>query len=73
MLKLCQHCYKKNKKVFSLLPKVFFNKVEAFASLVASKEKVNKQTSVVISILGYIHDIGIKFAEEKFGKCTGPI
>jgi len=50
-----------------------FVKVEAFASLIASKEKVDKQTAIVISILGYIHDIGIKFAEEQYGKCTGPL
>ena len=50
-----------------------FVKVEAFASLIASKENVDKQTAIVISILGYIHDIGIKFAEEQYGKCTGPL
>jgi len=50
-----------------------FVKVEAFASLIASKENVDKQTSIVISILGYIHDIGIKFAEEQYGKSSGSL
>lgn len=48
-----------------------FIKVEAFATLIAEKEKVDKDTAIVISILGYIHDIGIKFALEKYNSSIG--
>ena len=48
-------------------------KVEAFASLIAEKEKVDKDTATVISILGYCHDIGIKITELKYGTSTGKL
>jgi HD superfamily phosphodiesterase len=48
-------------------------KVEAFATLIAEKEQVDEDTATVISLLGYCHDIGIKLAEQKYGKSTGKL
>ncbi|MFA6865848.1 MAG: phosphohydrolase, partial [Sphaerochaetaceae bacterium] len=50
-----------------------FIKVESFASIIAEREKVDEETATVISILGYVHDIGIKIAEEKYGRSTGKL
>lgn len=50
-----------------------FIKVEAIASLIAEKEKVDKKTALIISILGYTHDIGIKIAEKEYGSTSGKL
>jgi len=50
-----------------------FIKVEAFAALIAEREKVDQQTAQIISILGYIHDIGIKIAEKEYGDSNGKL
>lgn len=50
-----------------------FLKVNAFATIIAEKEKVSKDIFTIISILGYLHDIGIKIAEEKYNKTTGKL
>ncbi|MGD1820867.1 MAG: HD domain-containing protein [Pleomorphochaeta sp.] len=48
-------------------------KVQAFATLIAEKENVDEDTKTLISILGYVHDIGIKFAEEKYANTNGKL
>lgn len=48
-------------------------KVNSFATIIAEKEKVSKDLFTIISILGYVHDIGIKIAEEKYNKTTGKL
>ncbi len=50
-----------------------FIKVEAFATLIAEKEKVSKEIGIIISILGYVHDIGIKIAEKEYGSSNGKL
>jgi len=48
-----------------------FIKVEAFASMIAEKEAVDRESAICISILGYIHDIGIKLALKKYNSSNG--
>jgi len=50
-----------------------FIKVEAFAAIIAERENVDKKTTQIISILGYIHDIGIKIAEKEYGDSNGKL
>ncbi|MGD1822519.1 MAG: HD domain-containing protein [Pleomorphochaeta sp.] len=50
-----------------------FLKVEAYATLIAEREKVSDDIYTIISILGYIHDIGIKYAEEKYNNTSGKL
>jgi hypothetical protein len=50
-----------------------FIKVEAFASMIAEKENIDAHTATIISILGYIHDIGIKIAEKEYGSSDGKL
>lgn len=48
-----------------------FIKVEAFCEMLAKGEAIDNTTALVVSILGYVHDIGIKLAEEKFNSSLG--
>ncbi len=48
-------------------------KVEAYATIIAEKEKVSSDIFTIISILGYIHDIGIKLAQEKYSSTSGKL
>lgn len=48
-----------------------FLKVHEFAVAIAKGENVDEDTLFIIEALGYIHDIGIKIAEEKDGKYSG--
>ena len=48
-----------------------FLKVHEFAVAIAKGENVDEKTRFIIEALGYIHDIGIKIAEEKHGKYNG--
>ena len=48
-----------------------FLKVHEFAVAIAKGEKVDEDTMFILEALGYIHDIGIKIAEEKHGKYNG--
>lgn len=50
-----------------------FIKVHAFSKLICEMEQVDSKTKLIAEAAGYIHDIGIKIAEQKYGYCTGEL
>lgn len=50
-----------------------FLKVNAFACLIGRQEGVDEHTLFILDAVGYIHDIGIRLAEEKYGYQNGQI
>ena len=48
-----------------------FLKVHEFAVTIATGEGVDEDTLFILEALGYIHDIGIKIAEERDGRYNG--
>lgn len=47
-----------------------FMKVHSFARIIGTKEGLD-ETSLYIEAAAYTHDIGIRPAEEKYGRCDG--
>lgn len=50
-----------------------FAKVHSFARLIAIGEGLDEDTRFTLEAATYVHDIGIKPAEEKYGSCAGPL
>lgn len=50
-----------------------FMKVHGYARLIGTREKVCAQTMEVLEAAALVHDIGIKPAMEKYGRCDGPL
>ena len=50
-----------------------FLKVHAFARLIAAEEGLGPETRELLEAAALVHDIGIKKAEEKYGKCDGKL
>lgn len=50
-----------------------FVKVHSFARLIGHMEKLTEDELFILEAAAYVHDIGIKSAEEKFGKCDGKL
>lgn len=50
-----------------------FVKVHAFAKLIGEMENIGEETLEILEAAAYVHDIGVKPAEEKFGSCEGPL
>lgn len=50
-----------------------FAKVHSFARLIAKGEGLDEATQFTLEAAAYVHDIGIKPAEEKYGSCEGPL
>lgn len=50
-----------------------FVKVHSFAKLIGEMERVEEETLHILEVASYVHDIGIKVAEEKYGRCTGKL
>lgn len=50
-----------------------FVKVHAFAKLIGELEHIGAETMEILEAAAYVHDIGIKPAEEKFGSGAGPL
>ena len=50
-----------------------FMKVSAFAALIGRMEAVDEHTLFILEAVGYIHDIGIRIAEETYGYQTGEL
>lgn len=50
-----------------------FIKVHSFAKLIGTEEKLDDVTMFILEATAYTHDIGIKIAEEKYGKCDGKL
>lgn len=50
-----------------------FVKVHSFAKLIGEMEKLDKETLLILETAAYVHDIGIKNAEKKYGNCGGKL
>ena len=50
-----------------------FIKVHSLAKLIAKGEELDKETIETVEAAAIVHDVGIKPAEEKFGKCDGKL
>ena len=48
-----------------------FIKVHSFAKLIGVMENLSSDEQYVLEIAAYVHDIGIKKAEELYGDCSG--
>ena len=50
-----------------------FIKVHSFAKLIAQNENLADEQLLILEAAAYVHDIGIKPAEQKHGKCNGKL
>lgn len=50
-----------------------FIKVYTFATLIGEGEKLDAQDMLILRTAAIVHDIGIKNAEAKSGRCDGPL
>ncbi len=50
-----------------------FTKVHSFAKLIGDMEQVDTKTMQILEAAAYVHDIGIKPAETKYGACSGKL
>lgn len=50
-----------------------FVKVHSFAKLIGEEEGLDEATQYILEAAAYVHDIGIRPAEEKFGSSTGKL
>lgn len=50
-----------------------FVKVHAFAKLIGELERIDPETQLTLEAAAYVHDIGIKPAEKKFGSSAGKL
>ena len=50
-----------------------FVKVHSFAKLIGQEEGIDEHTQLILEAAAYVHDIGIKPAMEKYGKCDGKL
>lgn len=50
-----------------------FMKVHRFAEMIGHMEKLDQHTQFLVECAALIHDIGIRPAEEKYGRCDGKI
>lgn len=50
-----------------------FMKVHSFARIIGEKEGLDETTLFILEAAAYTHDIGIRPAEEKYGRCDGKL
>ena len=50
-----------------------FIKVHSYARLIGEQEGLDSDTQTVLELAAVVHDIGIKIAEKKYGKCNGKL
>ena len=50
-----------------------FTKVHSFARLIGVGEEMDAASLFILEAAAYTHDIGIRIAEEKYGKCDGKL
>lgn len=50
-----------------------FTKVHAYAKYIGTQEELEPDTLFTLEAAALVHDIGIKAAEEKYGKCNGKL
>jgi hypothetical protein len=48
-------------------------KVHSFARIIGIEEELDETTLFILEAAAYTHDIGIKPAEEKYGRCDGKL
>ena len=48
-------------------------KVYTFSKMIAEGECVDEKTKETIALSAIVHDVGIKVAEEKYGRCDGKL
>lgn len=48
-------------------------KVHSFAKWIGEAEGLDAETLQTLEAAAFVHDIGIKIAEEKYGSCAGPL
>lgn len=48
-----------------------FTKVHSFATQIAREEKIDEKTYFILELTSILHDIGIRYSEEKYGYSTG--
>lgn len=49
-----------------------FVKVHSFSRIIGIKEGLSEKEQLILEAAAYVHDIGIKPAEEKYGSSAGP-
>lgn len=50
-----------------------FIKVHSFARLIGVEEEMDEVSLFILEAAAYTHDIGIRVAEEKYGRCDGKL
>lgn len=50
-----------------------FMKVYQFAKIIGEGERLDDETQYILETAAIVHDIGIRMAEEKYGKCPGKL
>ncbi len=50
-----------------------FIKVHSFAKLIGEEEHLDEKLLYILEAAAYVHDIGIRPAEAKFGRCDGKL
>ena len=50
-----------------------FTKVHAYARLIGNMEQLSAPQQNILETAALVHDIGIRPAEEKYGRCTGSL
>ena len=50
-----------------------FTKVHSYASLIGIGEELDDASLFILEAAAYTHDIGIRVAEEKYGRCDGKL
>lgn len=50
-----------------------FTKVHSFARIIGEGEEMDDASLFILEAAAYTHDIGIRVAEEKYGKCDGKL
>ncbi len=50
-----------------------FTKVHSYARLIGIGEELDDATLFILEAAAYTHDIGIRVAEEKYGRCDGKL
>ena len=50
-----------------------FIKVHSLAKLIGHMESLTDEQMVILEAAAYVHDVGIKPAEERYGKCNGKL
>ena len=48
-------------------------KVYTFSKMIAEGESLDQKTKEVIALSAIVHDVGIKIANEKYGRCDGKL